>query len=92
MEPIKLGFLTVYPFGLLIILPVAGALALTAGYMRKAGLKKETQTPLLTITKIRPMTEVHGHLLRTKNTAHKACTGIYSESRCLMYIENCLPA
>ena len=42
MEPIKLGFLTVYPFGLLIILPVAGALALTAGYMRKAGLKKET--------------------------------------------------
>ena len=42
MEPIKLGFLTLYPFGLLMILPVAGAFALTAFRMRKAGLKKET--------------------------------------------------
>ena len=42
MEPIKAGFLTVYPFGLLMVLPAAVALALTARGMRKAGLKKET--------------------------------------------------
>jgi len=42
MEPIKLGFLTLYPFGLLMALPALGALALTAWMMKKAGLKKET--------------------------------------------------
>ena len=42
MEPIKVGLLTVYPFGLLMILPIAGALAMTATGMRKARLKKET--------------------------------------------------
>ena len=42
MEPIKAGFLTVYPFGLLMVLPAAGALALAARSMKKAGLKKET--------------------------------------------------
>ena len=30
MEPIKLGFLTIYPFGLLMILPALGALLLTS--------------------------------------------------------------
>ncbi len=42
MEPIRLGSLTLYPFGLLMILPVIGALALTARGMKKAGLKNET--------------------------------------------------
>ena len=42
MEPIKLGFLTIYPFGLLMILPALGALLLAARSMGKAGLKKET--------------------------------------------------
>ena len=42
MEPIKLGFLTLYPFGLLMAAAALGALALTAHSMRKAGLKKET--------------------------------------------------
>ncbi len=42
MEPIKAGFLTIYPFGLLMLLPVAGALALTAWSMKKAGLKQGT--------------------------------------------------
>lgn len=42
MEPIKLGSLTLYPFGLLMLLPIAGALALTAWNMKKADLKKET--------------------------------------------------
>ena len=42
MEPIKLGFLTLYPFGLLMILPALGALLLAARSMGKAGLKKET--------------------------------------------------
>ena len=42
MEPIKLGFLTLYPFGLLMILPVLGALALSARRMKTAGLKPET--------------------------------------------------
>ena len=42
MEPIKLGFLTLYPFGLLMALPALGALLLTARMMKKAGLKKET--------------------------------------------------
>ena len=42
MEPIRLGFLTLYPFGLLMALPAAGALALTALHIRKAGLKNET--------------------------------------------------
>lgn len=42
MEPIRLGFLTLYPFGLLMILPAAAALALSVRGMKKAGLKKET--------------------------------------------------
>ena len=42
MEPIRLGFLTLYPFGLLMVLPAVGALALTALHIRKAGLKNET--------------------------------------------------
>ena len=42
MEPIKLGFLTLYPFGLLMALPALCALALAAWGMKKAGLKKET--------------------------------------------------
>lgn len=42
MEPIRLGFLTLYPFGLLMAVPALGALALTARMMKKAGLKKET--------------------------------------------------
>ena len=42
MEPIKLGFLTLYPFGLLMIVPALGALVLTARGMKSAGLKKET--------------------------------------------------
>lgn len=42
MEPIRLGFLTLYPFGLLMILPAAAALALAVRGMKKAGLKKET--------------------------------------------------
>ena len=42
MEPITLGPLTLYPFGLLMILPTLGALLLTAWKMKKAGLKKET--------------------------------------------------
>ena len=40
MEPIKLGFLTLYPFGLLMALPALGALLLTARMMKKAGLKE----------------------------------------------------
>ena len=42
MEPINLGFLTLYPFGLLMVLPALGVLVLTAWMMKKAGLKKET--------------------------------------------------
>ena len=42
MEPIKLGSLTIYPFGLLMLVPVLGALLLTMRGMKKAGLKKET--------------------------------------------------
>ena len=42
MEPIRLGSLTLYPFGLLMILPAIGALALAARGMKKAGLKNET--------------------------------------------------
>ncbi len=42
MEPIRLGFLTLYPFGLLMILPAAAALALSVRGMKNAGLKKET--------------------------------------------------
>ena len=42
MEPIKLGFLTLYPFGLLMALPALCALALAAWGMKKVGLKKET--------------------------------------------------
>ena len=42
MEPINLGFLKLYPFGLLMVIPALGALALTAWNMKKAGLKKET--------------------------------------------------
>ncbi|MCR5565328.1 MAG: prolipoprotein diacylglyceryl transferase [Clostridiales bacterium] len=42
MEPIKLGFLTLYPFGLLLIPFALGAAALTARGMKKTGLKKET--------------------------------------------------
>ena len=42
MEPIRLGAVTLYPFGLLMLLPVLGALLLTAWQMKRAGLKKET--------------------------------------------------
>ena len=42
MEPIKLGSLTLYPFGLLMAAAALGALLLTAWKMKKAGLKKET--------------------------------------------------
>ena len=42
MEPIKLGFLTLYPIGLLMIVPALGALLLAGRSMGKAGLKKET--------------------------------------------------
>ena len=40
MEPIRLGAVTLYPFGLLMLLPALGALLLTAWQMKKAGLKK----------------------------------------------------
>ena len=42
MEPIKLGSLTLYPFGLLLAPLALGALALIAHSMKKAGLKKGT--------------------------------------------------
>ena len=42
MEPIRLGSLTLYPFGLLFALFALGALVLIARSMNKAGLKKET--------------------------------------------------
>ena len=42
MEPIRIGSLTLYPFGLLLAPLALGALALTAYNMRKAGLKKGT--------------------------------------------------
>ena len=42
MEPIKAGLLTAYPFGLLMMLPIAGALVLMAYGMKKAGLKQGT--------------------------------------------------
>ena len=42
MEPIRLGSLTLYPFGLVLALLALGALALIAHSMNKAGLKKET--------------------------------------------------
>ena len=42
MEPIRLGSLTLYPFGLLLALLALGALALIANSMKRAGLKKET--------------------------------------------------
>ena len=42
MEPIKLGALTLYPFGLLMVIPALVALVLTARMMKQAGLKKET--------------------------------------------------
>lgn len=42
MEPIRIGALTLYPFGLLMAPLTLGALALTARSMRKAGLKKGT--------------------------------------------------
>ena len=42
MEPIRLGSLTLYPFGLLMALAAIGALLLTARSMKKAGLKNET--------------------------------------------------
>ena len=42
MEPIRLGPLTLYPFGLLMLLPALGALLLAARSMGRAGLKKET--------------------------------------------------
>lgn len=42
MEPIKLGTLPVYPFGLLMAVFAFGALLLTAKSMEKNGLKKET--------------------------------------------------
>lgn len=42
MAPIKLGNLTVYPFGLLLVPLAIGALALIAYEMKKAGLKKGT--------------------------------------------------
>ena len=42
MELIKLGNLTLYPFGLLMAAAALGALLLTARSMKQAGLKKET--------------------------------------------------
>ena len=42
MEPITLGSLTLYPFGLLMAPLALGALVLTALSMKKAGLKTET--------------------------------------------------
>ena len=42
MEPIALGPVTLYPFGLLLAPLALGALVLTARSMKKAGLKKET--------------------------------------------------
>lgn len=42
MEPIRLGPVTLYPFGLLLVPLVLGALALIAYEMKKAGLKNGT--------------------------------------------------
>ena len=42
MEPIRVGFLTLYPFGLMMALLSLGALAIITRGMKKAGLKKET--------------------------------------------------